>query len=83
MTSSVCSRWTSGQGGDFPELAMKLSGLWQGTPTINKKSSVLVFERKGIKEEIGFSRRRQCLVMYCISHDESHWMMSNKRLSVD
>jgi hypothetical protein len=39
--------------------------------------------RKGIKEEIDFSRRRQCLVMYCISHDESHWMLNNRGLSVD
>jgi hypothetical protein len=38
LTSSVCSRWTSGQGGDFPELVMKLSGLRQGIPTIFKKS---------------------------------------------
>jgi hypothetical protein len=38
--------------------------------------------RKGIKEEIDFSRRRQCLVMYCISHDESQWMLNNRGLSV-
>jgi hypothetical protein len=36
-----------------------------------------------MKEEIDFSRRRQCLVMYCISHDESHWMLNNRGLSVD
>jgi hypothetical protein len=37
LTSTVCSRWTSGQGGEVPELALKLCDLRQGIPTIFKR----------------------------------------------